>query len=400
MPRASSLAPAILAMAGLLPAAEFVGQLDAVPAIGTRSGGSLAPAPAELVAQLPEPPAADARVWALRRPLEIKGRAFLFAAVETEPGRFTVWLDRDADGRWSADERWSLGPDAPRLATPLVWNNGIFRDFPFELEVGRGPRTEASAPPGYAYNFNVVFGATVDVEGRELRLTFAPRPAESAIALGTARISMDANFNGRIEPAIGEVENPSGKSPVFRVGRRYLAVKSVDMATGAVVLEERPASDYTRFDALPGQEMPDFAFTTFDGATHKLSDFRGRYVLLDFWGTWCGPCIAEMKHLDPLYAKYRDRGFEVIGMNMEKTNGSQTPEVYAKDEEKVRAFLAKAGHRWLQATQRSIERVAIDVIHVNSYPTCILIGPDGKVVSREARGKELEALLAQAFPES
>jgi hypothetical protein len=64
----------------------------------------------------------------------------------------------------------------------------------------------------------------------------------------------------------------------------------------------------------------------------------------------------------------------------------------------VRAFIAKAGHKWLQATQESIERFAIDVIHVNSYPTCILIGPDGKVLSRDARGKTLEDLLAKHLP--
>jgi hypothetical protein len=85
-------------------------------------------------------------------------------------------------------------------------------------------------------------------------------------------------------------------------------------------------------------------------------------------------------------------------MNMEKTSGGLTPEGYAADEIKVRAFLAKAGHQWLQATQRSIERVAIDVISVNAYPTCILIGPDGKVISREARGETLEQLLAKYLP--
>jgi thiol-disulfide isomerase/thioredoxin len=170
------------------------------------------------------------------------------------------------------------------------------------------------------------------------------------------------------------------------------------MATGAIVLEERPATDYTRFDALPGQEMPDFAFVDLDGGKHKLSDYRGKIVLLDFWGTWCGPCIAEMKELDPLYEKYRARGFEVIGMNMEKTSGRLNAAEYAADLTKVRTFIAKAGHKWVQAAQESIERVAIDVIHVNSYPTCILIGPDGRVLSREARGKTLADLLAKHLP--
>lgn len=385
-----------------LGAAEFRGKLDPVPALGTRSGARLVEAPADLIARLPEPPPAGAQAWTLGRPFEIKGTVYALLIVEAVGAR-AVWIDRNRDGRFDKDESWALDAATAKAVFTLPWDNGIYREFPFEVSVSqsRAAAGEAKAgpvAPMIVYNFNVVFGAEVDVEGRPLRITFAPRPAENAINLATSRISMDTNFNGKMEPDLGEVVNPSGKSPVFRTDSRYLAVKSVDMATGVVVVEERPASDYTRFAALPGQLMPDFAFTTFDGANHRLADFRGKYVLLDFWGTWCGPCIVEMKHLDPLYEKYRGRGFEVIGMNMEKTSGGLTPEGYAADEIKVRAFLAKAGHQWLQATQRSIERVAIDVISVNAYPTCILIGPDGKVISREARGETLEQLLAKYLP--
>ncbi len=379
-------------------AAEFRGRLDEAVLVGTRAGGLFGPASPELVAQLPVAPPAGARVWAMpRQPIEIKGRVLLFALVETEPGVFTAWIDRDFDGRWSMEEQWAVPRGGEPLKIRLAWNNGIFAEFPFEFSIRRGG-DDATSAPGYGYNFNVRFTATIDVEGRPLQLTFSPRPADSTIDLATTRIAMDANFNGKIDFAAGESANPSNRTAVFRVGSRYLAVKSVDVRTGEVVIEERPASDYLRFDARPGQEMPDFTFTTFEGTTRKLSDLRGKYVLLDIWGTWCGPCISEMKHLDPIYAKYAPRGFEVIGLNMEKTDGSQTPEVYAKDEEKVRVFLAKAGHKWIQATQRSIERFALDTIQVNSYPTCILVGPDGKVISREARGATIEKLLAAAFP--
>ena len=141
--------------------------------------------------------------------------------------------------------------------------------------------------------------------------------------------------------------------------------------------------------------MPDFTFVDFDGRSRKLSDLRGRYVLLDFWGTWCGPCIAAMRDLDPIYAQYAPKGFEIIGMNMEKTAGKLTAAQYEAVNATARAFIAKAGHKWLQATQESIERVALDIVHVNEYPTTILIGPDGTVVSREAHPKELTVLLAK-----
>ena len=171
---------------------------------------------------------------------------------------------------------------------------------------------------------------------------------------------MDTNFNGRIESELGEAENPTGKIPVFRAGTRYLAVKTADLQTGELIVEERPAADYTRFDASPGQEMPGFAFTDLDGGKHQLADYRGKYVLLDFWGTWCGPCIEEMQHMDPLYRKYHARGFEIVGMDVERTSGNLTAAEYVEVNGKARTFIAKAGHPWVQAVQQSIERVAFE----------------------------------------
>jgi thiol-disulfide isomerase/thioredoxin len=341
-----------------------------------------------------------------RNALTIKGTAYAAVLVAGRSGAMELWLDRDRDGSFSASERWPFAPGEKSVTLSVPWNNGVYREFPLRVtgeyaaaNVGpdRNP-IDSSLIYGFSYNFNFIAAGSVDVDGRALAITFAPRPAELAIDLTTSRISVDANFNGKMEAFLGESENPSGKIPVFRVGDRYLSPKSVDMASGEIVFEDRPASDYTRFAANPGELMPDFAFVDLEGGRRKLSDYRGKYVLLDFWGTWCGPCIAEMRHLDPLYAKYQPKGFEVIGMIMEKTSGRLTAEQYAEDIQKVKAFIAKAGHKWVQATQESIERVALDVIHVNSYPTCILLGPDGRVISREARGTVLEELLAKHLP--
>lgn len=391
--------------------AEFRGRLDPQAEPGTRVFMPVEPAPAAVVAMLPAPPAPSAKVWSLKRSLQLMGRTHLLAVVAAADGTKTLWLDRDADGKFGADESWPFPSGQPTISLALPWNHGIYASFPLTVECQTKELRRPDAPPApeaapdpttvvaLTYNFGIGFSGTVEVDGRPVRLQFSPRPPEFLIDPASQRVSLDANRNGKIEVDLGEAENGAGKVPVFRVGPHYLAVASADVRTGDIVLESRPAADYTRFDAQPGQTMPDFTFTTHDGATQKLSDFRGKHVLLDFWGTWCGPCIEEMKHLDPIYAQYRARGFEIISLNMEKTSGRLTPEEYAKGEDKVRAFLAKAGHQWLQATQRSIERFALDVIHVNVYPTCILVGPDGKVITRTARADELGKLLAAAYPE-
>src|SRR5262249_19172359 len=98
------------------------------------------------------------------------------------------------------------------------------------------------------------------------------------------------------------------------------------------------------------------------------------------------------------YRKLQPRGFEIIGMDMERTAGHLKDAEYEQVNEKARQFIAKAGHPWTQATQKTIEHVALGVIHVNSYPTLILIGPDGKVISRELEGDALVAKLEELLP--
>ena len=396
------------------PGDEFRGRLDSEVQPGTRSLSALVPASSELVAALPSPPAAGAKGWSFPRPFSIKGNEFRLVIMAAPDGGKTLWLDRNRDGRFAAEESFPLGEPEKDVAIDLPWDNGVYRLFPLRLSYGvkalprraaageaPGPAPVAPDPTHVAFvvhNFNIVFSGSAAIDGRPLKLMFAPKPADTAIDPPNQRVSADADFNGRFEAEKGEVVNGSGRPPIFRVGERYLAVSRADVATGELTLQERAAADYTRFDALPGQLMPDFAFVDFQSRARRLSDFRGKVVLLDFWGTWCGPCIEEMRHLNPLYERYAPRGFEVIGLNMERTAGRLTDAEYAEVDRKASAFIAKAGHKWIQATQRSIERFAQEVIQVNLYPTCILIGPDGRVLSRDARGDKLAELLGQHLP--
>jgi thiol-disulfide isomerase/thioredoxin len=385
----------LAAVAAPSSAAEFRGKLDPKVEPGTRVMTPLTEASAEVAAALPNAPGAADKVWMIKRSptVDIKGTKYLAAIVVTAAGEKALWLDRNLNGRFDANERWPFAADRKDVELTLPWDNGIYREFPLKLEYEVGP--DPAVLTNVVYNFNLVYSGSIAVDGRKLKLQFFPLPAVVAIDPASIRTAMDTDFSGKIESERGEMDTGRGKAPVFQSGARYLAVKSVDLATGDIVVEERPAAEYTRFAAAAGQAMPDFSFVDFEGRARKLSDFRGRYVLLDFWGTWCGPCIAEMKEFDPVYAQYAPRGFEIIGMNMEKTAGKLSAAEYTAVNDTARAFIAKAGHKWIQATQESIERFALDVIHVNAYPTTILIAPDGTVVSREAHPKVLADLLAK-----
>jgi len=271
------LPPLVLALSALAaPGDEFRGRLDPEVQPGTRSLSPVVPASPEVVALLASPPATGSRVWAFSRPLSIKGKEFRFAIVAAPDGVKTLWLDRNRDGRFAADESFPLGEPEKDVAIDLPWDNGIYRVFPLRLSYGvkafprRTGGVEAPAPapvapdPTYVasvvHNFNIVFSGSAAIDGRTLKLMFSPKPADTAIDPPNQRVSADADFSGRFEAEKGEAVNGSGRAPIFRVGERYLAVSRADVATGELVLQERTAADYTRFDALPGQLMPDFTF--------------------------------------------------------------------------------------------------------------------------------------------
>ena len=134
----------------------------------------------------------------------------------------------------------------------------------------------------------------------------------------------------------------------------------------------------------PGEEAPLFQIRTADGKPLSLKDYRGKYVLLDFWATWCGPCIAENPRLLEVYAAYGSRNdFVMIGMSQDKEPGPAADFFRDKKIPWINGHLGSAGWDILQ-------RYNVPVI-----PEIMLIGPDGKLIARGLRGKEIMKTVAQ-----
>ena len=115
-----------------------------------------------------------------------------------------------------------------------------------------------------------------------------------------------------------------------------------------------------------GSPAPDFSFTDTSGRAHKLSDYRGKVVLLDFWGVWCAPCVAEAPKLVALYDKFHDRGLEIIGLDT-----LDTPD-------RVAEFVATHKFRWVQTIEA--EKGPIQTLYrINGYPSYLLIDRDGTI---------------------
>jgi thiol-disulfide isomerase/thioredoxin len=142
-------------------------------------------------------------------------------------------------------------------------------------------------------------------------------------------------------------------------------------------------------DAGPdvGDPAPPLVAKTLDGEPLALGDYRGKYVLLDFWATWCTPCVAEIPHLKGVYEAFgKDERFVMIGLSLDEE--IEAPRRFVKDRDIpwVQVFLGGGA-------ESSVARH----YGVESIPATFLIGPDGKVIARDVRGEKLKEVVSQAL---
>ncbi len=194
--------------------------------------------------------------------------------------------------------------------------------------------------------------------------------------IGMAATEFSRRMMDAPDPSTVEVTTKDG-------GKRTVSLTRIDAGSLSGVLVG-PSPNV--FEVSTGEIAPDFEAKSADGATVKLSEWKGAPVLVNFTATWCPPCKVETPVLAAAYARYKSQGLKIVS-------------VYLDDSRKdVFAYAKTLGADWPVSTDGKIWDNAIARAYgVNGVPSNVLVGKDGKILSIDSRGPQLDALIEDAL---
>jgi thiol-disulfide isomerase/thioredoxin len=155
-------------------------------------------------------------------------------------------------------------------------------------------------------------------------------------------------------------------------------------------IEQAKATEKIQSTLVENSLFPDFDVKDLDGKPLSVSSYKGKVVMVDFWATWCPPCRAEVPNVVSAYEKYHDKGFEIIGISLDK----------AEDKDKLTAYMKDNKMPWRQYFDGKFWANELAVKYgIQSIPSSFLLGRDGKIVAKgdDIRGENLAPAIVKAL---
>lgn len=239
--------------------------------------------------------------------------------------------------------------------------------------------------------FNANYSAMQSSGASDTALLMAKQQVQAAIS----------NANNYVLDYLDTVKSPAAAVTVFDIAVRNLTNEETATTLKSVtdrLVERFPTYSQLKikkvqFDQLyaqqvgrikPGQQAPDITMNDTQGKPFSLSQLRGKYVLVDFWASWCAPCRAENPNVVKAYNQYKDKNFTILGVSLDKEKDSWLKAIQ------------EDGLAWQQISDLKYwNSVAVDLYHFDAIPYNVLVGPDGKVVADNLRGEALQNKLKE-----
>ena len=159
-----------------------------------------------------------------------------------------------------------------------------------------------------------------------------------------------------------------------------------DMKKSYYAQKTQPQSPESASGSWVGKPAPDLSLEDADGKAIPISSFKGKYLLVDFWASWCGPCRMENPNVLKAYSAYKDKNFTILGVSLDKDKGAWQKAI---KEDKL---------AWTQVSDLKYwNSQAVEVFQFQGIPFNVLIDPQGKIIAQELRGNDLENKLKEVL---
>ncbi len=225
--------------------------------------------------------------------------------------------------------------------------------------------------------------AAFAAELHELDVIVAEHQGDPELVAGVLKFKATVYWSilDETEKAIAVVHQLEKEYPDTAVGR--------DTGKMLSLIQEHEAKRKIRRALTHGVPFPDFAEKDLAGNPLALAKYRGKLVLIDFWATWCVPCVAELPNVLKAYREHHAEGFEVLGISLDQ------------DEKKLRTFLKEKEIPWPQYFDgQGWENKLVRKYGIDTVPATFLLDRQGRVLAQDLRGEALEAALNKALAEA
>lgn len=346
------------------------------------------------IAKLPRKPASLGPQAGFGNNFWVGEKNLSWAVDRNAKGQWLIYLDLDADGDLAEEVPLRFAEEGGRPTAYFRTQvretvNGREVTYPLEVKMSLGeetPRGGGAPRRVLVRQHHTIRKGTVQAGGKEI--TFGVLGILGLYDHRKSVVAFDLNGDGRLDLSGRQSAEryPLAERNVNLAGRSYEI--RVDRYGSNLILVPLEQKLPDRIVLLPGHPAPDFTAVDLDGKTRRLSDYRGKVVLLDFWFDSCGPCVRDAPKLAAIHRRFRARGFEILGVNS------------VDKPEEVRKFMAEYGTNWPQILEGQ-EAPVHKLFRIEGRPAYYLLDRGGKIVSDDLHPgpdliRELEKLLPDA----